>query len=44
MAWSPGRQAKKYNQEHLAYLTFICILKQVMSARDMDLLIRTELA
>ena len=40
----PRAAGKKYNQEHLAYLTFICILKQVMSARDMDLLIRTELA
>lgn len=40
----PRAEGKKYSQEHLAYLTFICILKQVMSARDMDLLIRTELA
>lgn len=39
----PRADGKKYNREHLAYLTFICILKQVMSARDMDLLIRTEL-
>ena len=39
----PRASGKKYNREHLAYLTFICILKQVMSARDMDLLIRTEL-
>ncbi len=39
----PRAEGKKYNREHLAYLTFICILKQVMSARDMDLLIRTEL-
>ena len=40
----PRAAGKKYNREHLAYLTFICILKQVMSSRDMDLLIRTELA
>lgn len=40
----PRAEGKKYNREHLAYLTFICILKQVMSSRDMDLLIRTELA
>lgn len=40
----PRAEGKKYNREHLAYLTFICILKQVMSVRDMDLLIRTELS
>ena len=34
----PRAEGKKYNREHLAYLTFICILKQVMSSRDMDLL------
>lgn len=39
----PRAEGKKYNREHLAYLTFICILKQVMSVRDMDLLIRAEL-
>ena len=39
----PRAEGKKYNREHLAYLTFICILKQVMSSRDMDLLIRREL-
>ena len=39
----PRAAGKKYNREHLAYLTFICILKQVMSVRDMDLLIRAEL-
>lgn len=39
----PRAEGKKYNQIHLAYLTFICTLKQVMSVRDMDLLIRTEL-
>lgn len=40
----PRAEGKKYNREHLAYLTFISVLKQVMSVRDMDLLIRTELA
>lgn len=39
----PRAEGKKYNREHLAYLTFICVLKQVMSVRDMDLLIRAEL-
>ena len=29
--------------DHLAYLTAICVLKRVMSTRDMDLLIREEL-
>ena len=36
----PRAEGKKYNRDHLAYLTAVCILKQVMSARDMDLLIR----
>ena len=39
----PRADGKKYGREHLAYLTAICILKRVMSTRDMDLLIREEL-
>lgn len=39
----PRAKGKKYDREHLAYLTTICILKHVMSTRDMDLLIREEL-
>ena len=39
----PRAEGKKYNREHLAYLTAICILKRVMSTRDMDMLIREEL-
>ena len=39
----PRAAGKKYNREHLAYLTAICVLKQVMSTRDMDLLIKQEL-
>ena len=39
----PRAAGKKYNREHLAYLTAICVLKQVMSTRDMDLLIKEEL-
>ena len=31
------------HRTHLAYLTAICVLKHVMSTRDMDLLIREEL-
>ena len=36
-------EGKKYSRDHLAYLTAICVLKRVMSTRDMDLLIREEL-
>lgn len=36
----PRAAGKKYNREHLAYLTAICVLKRVMSTRDMDLLIK----
>ncbi len=39
----PRASGKKYGREHLAYLTAICVLKHVMSTRDMDLLIREEL-
>ena len=39
----PRAEGKKYSREHLAYLTAICVLKRVMSARDMDLLLREEL-
>lgn len=39
----PRAEGKKYSREHLAYLTAICVLKRVMSTRDMDLLIREEL-
>lgn len=39
----PRASGKKYGREHLAYLTAICILKRVMSTRDMDLLIKQEL-
>ena len=39
----PRAEGKKYSREHLAYLTTICILKHVMSTRDMDLLIKEEL-
>lgn len=39
----PRAEGKRYHQAHLAYLTAICVLKQVMSTRDMDLLIKQEL-
>ena len=40
---APRAEGKKYGRDHLAYFTVICILKRVMSTRDMDLLIREEL-
>ena len=40
---APRAEGKKYGREHLAYFTAICVLKRVMSNRDMDLLIREEL-
>lgn len=39
----PRADGKKYSRDHLAYLTAICVLKRVMSTRDMDLLIQEEL-
>lgn len=36
----PRAEGKKYSRDHLAYLTAICVLKQVLSAKDIDLLIR----
>lgn len=39
----PRAEGKKYNREHLAYLTAICVLKRVLSAKDIDLLLREEL-
>lgn len=39
----PHPEGKKYNQEHLAYLTAICVLKHVMSGKDIELLIRKEM-
>jgi Domain of unknown function (DUF1836). len=40
----PRAEGKKYSREHLAYLTAICILKRVLSVRDMDLVLSAELA
>ncbi len=39
----PRAEGKKYDREHLAYLTAICILKHVMSTKDLGLLLREEL-
>ena len=40
---APRAEGKKYSREHLAYFTVICVLKRVMSTKDMDLLIPEEL-
>ena len=40
----PRAAGKKYSRDHLAYLTAICILKQVMPAKDMALLLEEETA
>ncbi|MCI2059039.1 MAG: DUF1836 domain-containing protein [Oscillibacter sp.] len=39
----PRADGKKYGREHLAYLTCICILKRVMSVRDMGTVLNAEL-
>lgn len=39
----PRAEGKKYSRDHLAYLTAICILKRVMSAKDMALVLKAEL-
>lgn len=39
----PRADGKKYTREHLAYLTAICVLKRVLSAKDMGLVISAEL-
>ena len=39
----PRAEGKKYSREHLAYLTAICVLKQVLSAKDIGLLFREKL-
>lgn len=39
----PRATSKKYNREHLAYLTAICLLKQVLSVNSTGLLLKEEL-
>ena len=39
----PRASGKKYGKEHLAYLTAICMLKQVISVSDTDILLKAEL-
>lgn len=38
----PRAEGKKYNREHLAYLTAICVLKRVMSVKDMGMVLTAE--
>lgn len=38
----PRAEGKKYNREHLACLTVICILKRVMSVKDMKQVLNAE--
>lgn len=37
---APRAQGKKYNREHLAYLTLVAAVKQVLSVRDMGTLLQ----
>jgi len=37
----PRSQGKKYTKEHIAYLTGICLLKQVLPIKEVDTLIKT---
>ena len=39
----PRAEGKKYNRTHLAYLTAICVLKRVMSAKDMEMVLSAQL-
>ena len=39
----PRAEGKKYNREHLCYLTAVCILKRVMSVKDVELLLSSVL-
>ncbi len=38
----PRAEGKKYTREHLVYLTVVCILKRVLSARDMGLVFSAQ--
>lgn len=39
----PRAKGKKYDRQHIAYLTAICLLKQVLSVTDTGKLLREEL-
>ncbi len=40
----PRAKGKKYNREHLAYLTAICLLKQVLSVGETGVLLEKQMA
>ena len=39
----PRAHGKKYDREHIGYLTAICLLKQVMSVKDAGVLLESEM-
>ena len=39
----PHTNGKKYSREHVAYLTYICAIKQVMSVSDTDMLLKLRM-
>jgi hypothetical protein len=39
----PRANGKKYNKDHLAYLTAICLFKQVISVNETDVLLKMQL-
>lgn len=39
----PGTPGKKYNRTHLVYLTLIARLKQVLSVKDVDILLKEDM-
>ena len=40
----PKAKGKKYNREHIAYLTAICLLKQVVSVSDSKTILDNQIA
>ena len=40
---APRAEGKRYNKTHLAYLTMICVLKQVLPVKDVALLTSREM-
>ena len=40
----PRAKGKKYNREHIAYLTAICLLKQVLSVTDTGELLKAKIS
>lgn len=38
----PKAEGKKYSRDHLALLTEICLLKQVLTVKDIDLLLKED--